>query len=64
MTLDIFDAGGRRVRRLASGPRAAGEHSMAWDLRDESGQAVSDGIYFARLEAEGHTFTHKLAAVR
>lgn len=60
----VFDAGGRRVRELFTGTRAAGEHSVAWDLRDESGRAVGAGIYFARLEAEGQRLTRKVAAVR
>jgi hypothetical protein len=62
--LSIFDAGGRRVRELISGTRAAGSHVLVWDLRDESGHAVGSGIYFARLEAEGRAYTTKLVTVR
>lgn len=48
-TLAIFDAGGRRVRTLASGAFGAGPQRLAWDGRDADGRASADGIYFARL---------------
>ena len=62
--LGIYDVGGRRVRELASGAQAAGEHALAWDLRDEAGRSVGAGLYFARLEAEGQVLTQKLATLR
>jgi hypothetical protein len=52
------------VRQVASGAQLAGEHSLAWDRRDDQGATVRPGLYFARLESEGRTFTHKLVAVR
>jgi hypothetical protein len=63
-TLGIYDALGRRVRALARGDQSAGVHALTWDLRNESGNAANAGIYFARLEVEGHVLTHKLAKPR
>jgi hypothetical protein len=48
--LTIVDAGGRLVRTLARGARDSGAHAVGWDLRNERGQAVAAGLYFARLE--------------
>jgi hypothetical protein len=62
--LAIYDVAGRRVRELVSGTRPAGEHSIGWDLRDDGGQAVAAGTYFARLEAGSRTVTRKLVCVR
>jgi hypothetical protein len=62
--LDIYDALGRRVRRVVSGAEPAGEHSLAWDRRDDAGATVRPGLYFAHLESEGRTITHKLVVVR
>jgi hypothetical protein len=62
--LAIYDIAGRRVRELASGATPAGEHAIRWDLRDDAGHAVGAGLYFARLETEGLTFTKKLTALR
>lgn len=62
--LAIYDVSGRRVRELVSGAQPAGEHAIAWDARDQGGRAVATGVYFARLEAGGHTFTEKVVSVR
>jgi PKD repeat protein len=47
---EIFDATGRRVRRLA--PRAesaAGWHDLTLDGRDDTGAVLAAGIYFYRI---------------
>ena len=62
--LGIYDVNGRRVRELASGEQPAGEHVIAWDLRDEVGRTLGTGLYFARLEAEGRSVTQKLATLQ
>lgn len=51
--LEVFDVSGARVRRLAGGDHAAGEHEARWDGKDDQGRRVRPGLYFARLEAEG-----------
>ena len=40
-----------------------GERDVAWDLRDEGGARVADGIYFMRLEVEGRRITRRIAVV-
>jgi hypothetical protein len=62
--LAIYDIAGRRVRDLVSGVTPAGDHATTWDLRDDAGRPVGAGLYFARLETEGRTFTEKLTALR
>jgi len=62
--LAIYDLSGRRVRVLAEGSQPVGEHSVAWDLRDDSGRALGAGLYFARFEAEGRSFTRRVVAVK
>ncbi len=50
--LDVFDASGRRVRRLlASTSSGAGSHTARWDGRDDAGRSVAAGVYFVRLTA-------------
>ena len=61
VALDVFDASGRHVRRLAAGPGAAGEQSVAFDGRSDDGVALAAGVYFLRLELDGaETVTKKL----
>jgi hypothetical protein len=62
--LGIYDAAGRTVRVLYSGPVSAGYHGMTWDGADRSGRVVNSGIYFARLRAGEETVTARLLRVR
>jgi hypothetical protein len=47
--LAIYDVAGRRVRSLVKGETPAGTYRIEWDARDDGGQGLSAGIYFARL---------------
>lgn len=51
--LDIFDLLGRRVRTLLNETAEPGNHAIFWDGRNESGQPVASGVYFARLLIRG-----------
>jgi hypothetical protein len=63
-TVEVFDLAGRRVARLADGPRSAGEHAVAWDGRDDSGRPVPAGVYFCRLRAGGIEDARRLVLLR
>lgn len=54
--LDVYDASGRLVRRLASGTYATGLQSAAWDGNDVNGRPVGPGTYFMRMTA-GSSFS-------
>jgi len=49
---EIFDLTGRSVRRFAPSEFAIGQHSFAWDGRDEQGASVPAGAFFYRLSAK------------
>jgi hypothetical protein len=49
--LEIFDPRGHRVRSLVNEPRSAGQHTVVWDGRDDTGRGLSSGLYVARLRA-------------
>ncbi|MFC1572932.1 FlgD immunoglobulin-like domain containing protein [Candidatus Eisenbacteria bacterium] len=51
--VDIYDASGRRVRRLISERLVAGPRQIVWDGRDDSGEAVASGSYFYQLRMDG-----------
>jgi hypothetical protein len=61
--LELYDVSGRRVRTLVSGTLPAGEHTRAWDGRDERGGAVRPGVYFVRLVTPSRTFNSRLVAL-
>ena len=58
---EVFDAGGRRVARLANDETyAPGYHSLHWDGRDDSGSPVASGVYFVRVSTASHTALRKV----
>ena len=55
ISLDLFDATGRQVERIASGYFGAGEHDVSFTRG-----SLPDGVYFYRLEANGSVQTQAL----
>jgi len=50
--LRIFDATGRRIKTLVDEKKLPGFYKTFWNGRDDSGNTVGHGIYFARLTLE------------
>lgn len=55
VSLDIYDAAGRCVSKIADTRFGAGEHEASWNLKD-----VSRGVYFVRLATEETVKVSKL----
>jgi len=53
ITVRVFNTLGQEICTLFSGEREPGYHDFVWDGRNSAGNAVSSGIYFYSLEAEG-----------
>lgn len=64
VSLRIHDGAGRLVRTLLDGGRDAGQHETRWDGRDESGQPVRPGMYFATIEASAERATTRFLLLR
>ncbi len=60
VSLTLYDARGRLVRRLEHNVRSPGKQVVEWDGRDSAGRAVPSGPYFARLRADGATATARV----
>ena len=53
---EIFDLSGRRMRLLREQRSiSAGNYSISWDGRDETGAVVAPGLYAVRLQLGGNT---------
>lgn len=61
VTLEIFDASGRRVRGVLDGTLPAGTHPVRWDACDENGVAAGAGVYWARVIAGAEHRTLRVA---
>jgi hypothetical protein len=64
VNLSIYDVRGRVVRTLVDGLEAAGRSSAVWNGRDEDGDPVAAGIYFARLETGSKVLSRKVMVLR
>ncbi len=63
-TLAVYDIAGRRVATLVDEMKLAGRHSMVWDARNEAGERVASGVYFARLECDGAGDSRRLVVLK
>ena len=64
VTIDAFDASGRRVARVLDGDAAAGPSTVTWDARDDAGRALPRGLYFLRLKSMAGEKTVKAVLAR
>lgn len=53
VTLNVYDMRGNVVRQIKPGTQAAGSQSMSWDVTDQSGRVVRNGLCIFRLDAKG-----------
>ncbi|MCA9759066.1 MAG: family 16 glycosylhydrolase [Candidatus Eisenbacteria bacterium] len=61
--LSVFDVGGREIRVLVHGEFEPGRHVVSWDGRDESGNAVAEGVYYYRLTSRDGTYTRRMTVL-
>jgi hypothetical protein len=63
-TLKVYDIFGRDVATLVNEKLDAGEHEVKWNPSTSSGQMLSSGVYFYRLQTQPFTETKKLLILR
>jgi hypothetical protein len=64
ISLQVFDATGRRVRSLAEGSYTPGYHAVLFDGRDDMGAGLPSGVYFYRLGSNGRAATGRVVFTR
>jgi hypothetical protein len=62
--VDVVDASGRRIRRLAGGAAAPARFERRWDLRSDTGAPVPRGVYFVRLRLAGTSQSRRVVVLR
>ena len=62
--LAVFSVDGRRVRTLVNENREPGEYRLTWDGRDDRGQPMAAGVYYAHLATPAGRFTRTLTYLR
>jgi hypothetical protein len=62
--LAVYNVAGQKVRTLVDGPQERGWHTVRWDGSDEQGAAVSAGIYYYRIAADGWSDARRMLVIR
>jgi hypothetical protein len=57
--IDLYDIGGRRVRTLLC-PEGVDQGRVVWNGRDDSGNRIGAGLYFARLTSGARRVTARV----
>ncbi len=64
VNLEVYNILGQRVRTLKRGRTPAGEHRAVWDGRDDTGHAVSSGVYLIRLQTQTGQVVRKVMMIK
>jgi hypothetical protein len=58
--VQISDLAGHSIKKLADGLMQKGVYQLGWDGKDENGNAVDNGVYFAKLNAGSYSEIKKI----
>ena len=64
VSIEIYDTGGRLVRRLPQGHRGPGRQIAVWNGRDDRGDLLPTGVYLARVLTPSGSTARRLALLR
>jgi hypothetical protein len=64
VSLKIYNVAGQLVRTLLNDRKSPGEYDVIWNGKNESGQEVSSGMYFYKLQVSDYTETKKMVLLR
>ncbi|MCD4773409.1 MAG: T9SS type A sorting domain-containing protein, partial [Bacteroidales bacterium] len=57
--LEIFDYNGKKISNLINERQTKGKHSVIWDGKNNSGNNVSQGVYFYQLNIDNKPVSTK-----
>ena len=61
---DIYTVFGEKVKTLFTGVQQGGAHSLTWDGTNQSGQKMSSGMYYLRIEAGTYRSVLKMTLLK
>ena len=64
IAIQIFDIGGKLVKKLADQIFPAGENGVIWDGSNEAGEAVSSGVYFYSVRTQQSSIAKKMVLIK
>jgi hypothetical protein len=63
ISVRIMDIVGKEIACLKNGNELSGDHLLMWNGKDESGNAVSNGMYFCVINAGGNSIVKKIQII-
>ena len=64
LMIDVYDMGGRCVRKLFSDEQLAGSHRIVWDGSDDLSRPLPSGTYFCHLRCRSGEDKLRLVIIR
>ncbi|MCF7803355.1 MAG: S8 family serine peptidase [Candidatus Marinimicrobia bacterium] len=64
VSLTVFDIRGTTIQTLVEETQSSGSHTVQWDGTSRSGEQVSSGVYFYRLQTGDRRLTKKMVLTR
>lgn len=64
VTIEVFDAAGRRVATVLDRFEQEGRRSVTWFGRDDNGHELPSGVYFCKLTGPGFEDTKKMTLLK
>ncbi len=64
VSIEVYNILGSKVATLFQGKQSAGQHSVRWDGKDDSGQAVSTGVYYYKLTTPEFSAVKKMLLIK
>jgi hypothetical protein len=68
VSLVVYNVTGQVIRSLVKDKQEAGYYNVKWDGKDEFGRAITDGVYFYKMqistEANNYTSVNKMILLR
>ena len=62
--IKIYNIKGEMITTLLNQPQKAGNHQVVWNGCDESGNRVSNGVYYYQIKTDRFTMTKKMVLLR
>ena len=60
----VYNLLGQKVKTLLKEFKAAGNHNIVWNGKDDNGQNVASGVYFYRMSTEQYSKTAKMILMK
>ncbi len=64
VNISIYNVSGQKIKSLVSSSQVAGDYTTTWNLTDNNGLQVSNGIYICRITQAGNVSTSKIIVLK